>query len=81
MMHTGNSLVIIDEQDRRDIIHNIHQNLVDNAKAVSLSLRLGRRSTYNKIKSRFYWYMIVSDVTEYIRTCTKGQRSLLFTES
>ena len=24
MMHTGNSLVIIDEQGRRDIIHNIH---------------------------------------------------------
>ena len=24
MMHTANSLVIIDEQSRRDIIHNIH---------------------------------------------------------
>ena len=76
MTYEGNSLIIIDEQGGRDIIHNIHQDLVDNAKAFALSLHLGRTSPYQKTISRFYWYTIVSDVAEYIKCCTKCQRHL-----
>ena len=76
MMYKGNRHFIIDEQLRIGIIHNVLQGMGDKAKVVALSSHLGRAFTYQKLTSRFYWYMIVSDVAEYIKSCTKCQRHL-----
>ena len=76
LINKGNRLVIRDEQGRRDIFHDVHQGLGDNADAVGLSSHLRRTSTYQKITSCFYWYMIVTDVADYVKVCTKCQRHL-----
>ena len=75
MMYKGNKLTIIDEQRRRYIIHDFHEGLGDNAKAIALSSHLGKTSTYQTMTSRFYWYTIVTDVAEYIKSI-KCQRHL-----
>ena len=75
MMYKANALVIIDEQHRRNIVHDVHQGVGDNAKALASSSYLERTSIYQKITSFLYWYMIVSDVVEYIKINTsKCQR-------
>ena len=76
LINKGNRLVIRDEQGRRDIIHDVHQGLGDNTKAVGLSSHLRRTSSYQKTTSYFYWYMIVIDVANYVKVCTKFQRHL-----
>ena len=50
MMYKGNAIVIIDEQRRRDITHDIHQGVDDNGKTVASSSHLGSTSTYQKIR-------------------------------
>ena len=68
LMYKGNRLVVTDKQRRIDIIHDVHQGLGNNVKAVALSSHLGKTSNYQKVLSRFYWYTIVSDVGD----CIKG---------
>ena len=76
LMYKGNRLVITDKQRGIDIIHDAHQGLGDNAKAVAMSSHLGRTSPYQKVSRRFYWYTIVNDVTGYIKGCDKCQKHL-----
>ena len=47
-MYKGNRLVFTDKQRRIDIIHDVHQGLGNNVKAVAMSSHLGRTSTYQK---------------------------------
>ena len=64
-------LVVTDKQRRIDIVHDLHQGLGSNVKAVAMSSHLGRTSTYRKVSSPFYWYAIVNDVADYIKCCDK----------
>ena len=48
LMYKGNRLVFTDKQRRIDIIHDVHQGLGNNVKAVAMSSHLGRTSTYQK---------------------------------
>ena len=70
LMYKGNRLVVTDKQRRIDIIHDVHQGLGNNVKAVAMSSHLGRNS------SRFYWYTIVNDVAGYIKGCDNWQKHL-----
>ena len=76
LMYKGNRLVVTDKQRRIDIIHDVHQGLGNNVKAVAMSSHLGRTSTYQKVSSRFYWYTIVNDVADYIKGCDNCQKHL-----
>ena len=51
MMYKANALVIVDEQHRRNIVHDVQQGVGDNAKALASSLYLERTSIYQKITS------------------------------
>ena len=73
-MCKGNRLVITDKQRRIDIIHDVHQELDNNVKAVAMSWYLGRTSTYQKVSSRFYWYTIVKNMADYIKGCNNCQK-------
>ena len=68
LMYKSNRLVVPDKQRRIDIIHDVHQGLRNNVKAVALPSHLGKTSNYQKVSSRFYWYTIVNDVAD----CIKG---------
>ena len=76
LMYNGKILVVTDKQRRIDIIHDVHQGLGNNVKAVAVSLHLGRTSTYQKASSHFYWYTTVNDVTDYIKGCDNCQKHL-----
>ena len=49
LMYKGNGLAVTEKQRRIDIIHDVHQGLGNNVKAVSMSSHLGRTSTYQKV--------------------------------
>ena len=51
MMYKANALVIVDEQHRRNIVHDVQQGVGDNAKALASSSYLERTSIYQKITS------------------------------
>ena len=76
LIYKGNRLVVTDKQRRIDIIHDVHQGLGNNVKAVAMSSHLGRTSTYQKVSSRFYWYTIVSHVADYVKGCDNCQKYL-----
>ena len=76
LIYKGNRLVVTDKQRRIDIIHDVHQGLGNNVKAVAMSSHLGRTSTYQKVLSRFYWYTIVNDVADHIKGCDNCQKHL-----
>ena len=76
LMYNGKILVVTDKQRRIDIIHDVHQGLGNNVKAVAVSSHLGRTFTYQKASSHFYWYTIVNDVTDYIKGCDNCQKHL-----
>ena len=73
-MYKGNRLLVTDKWCRIDIIHDVHQRLGNNVKAVAIPSYLGRTSTYQKVSSRFCWYTIVNDVADYIKGCDNCQR-------
>ena len=49
LMYKGNRLVVTDKQRRIDIIHDVHEGLGNNVKAVAMSSHLGTTSPYQKI--------------------------------
>ena len=59
--------MVTDKQRRIDIIHDVHQGLGNNVKAIAMSSHLGKTSTYHKVSSRFYWYTIVNNMADYIK--------------
>ena len=70
----GKRLVITDKTQRMNIIQDIHQSSSDNPKAIALASHLGRKPTYEKVAARFYWYTIVGDIGNFIKSCDLCQR-------
>ena len=75
--------MVTDKQRRIDIIHDVHEGLGNNVKAVAMSSHLGTTSPYQKVLSRFYWYtillvhdFIVNDVVDYVKGCDNCQKHL-----
>ena len=68
--------MVTDKQRRIDIIHDVHEGLGNNVKAVAMSSHLGTTSPYQKVLSRFYWYTIVNDVVDYVKGCDNCQKHL-----
>ena len=68
--------MVTEKQCKIDIIHDVHQGLGNNVKAVAMSSHLERTSTCQKVSSRFYWYAIVTDVADYIRGRGNCQKHL-----
>ena len=66
--------VIFENNRKQNIIHDVHEGINDNPEAVALSGHRGRESTYQKVSARFYWYGMVDDVKNYIKTCQKCQQ-------
>ena len=59
--------MVTDKQRRIDIIHDVHQGLGNNVKAIAMSSHLGKTSTYQKVSSQIYWYTIVNNMADYIK--------------
>ena len=59
---------------RTAIIHEVNEGIGDNSMAKALAAHRGRESTYQKISKRFFWYGMIEDIKEYIKTCESCQQ-------
>ena len=59
---------------RTAIIHDVNEGIGDNSMAKALAAYRGRESTYQKISERFFWYAMIEDIKEYIKTCGSCQQ-------
>ena len=66
--------VISENNRKQNIVHDIHEGINDNPEVVALSGHRGCESTYQKVSARFYWYGMVDDVKNYIKTCQRCQQ-------
>ena len=73
-MYKGKRLVIRNKNERINIIHDIHQGLSENAKARAMRSHFGHTATTDEVSARFYWYTIVKDVAEFIRSWDECQK-------
>ena len=54
---------------RKEVFRQLHENVIEG--------HLGRRKTYDKIRKRFYWYSMYTNVSYWCRTCsTCGSRKM-----
>ena len=75
LVYKMNRLVISSEKKQQEIIHDIHVGLGDAPQAKALSSHSGRDATYDKIKERFFWHGIKTDVEKYIAMCHECQKA------
>ena len=75
LVYKMNRLVISSEKKQQEIIHDIHVGLGDAPQAKALSSHRGRDATYDKIKERFFWQGIKTDVEKYIAMCHECQKA------
>ena len=66
--------VIFDEQQKIEIVHDIHEGIGENARSKAMASHRGRESTYQKLSERFFWHGMVNDVKNYIKNCKNCQR-------
>jgi len=60
---------IIDVNERKRIIHMVHNGSDNSAQSSALSSHHGRDATQRLLKSRFFWPNMTVDIKNYIRQC------------
>ena len=62
----GNLVKVIKEHEKEAILYMTHDHLTGG--------HFGRDVTYDKIKQKYYWENMKTDIEEYVKTCDKCQR-------
>lgn len=60
---------IIDVNERKRIIHMVHNGSDNSAQSSALSSHHGRDATQRLLKSRFFWPNMTVDIKNYIKQC------------
>ena len=73
-MYKGSRIVVKLEEERQQIITDIHQGIGDNCKAKAMASHRGRDSTYQKCSERFFWHNMLGDISEFAKRCELCQK-------
>ena len=65
--------VIFDEQQKIEIVHDIHEGIGENSRSKAMASHRGRESTCQNLSERFFWHGMVNDVKSYIKNCENCQ--------
>ena len=66
--------IIFHEQQKIEIVHDIHEGIGENARSKAMASYRGRESTCQKLSERLFWHGMVNDVKNYIKNCENCQR-------
>ena len=72
-MYKGERFVIKSEEKRK-IIHDIHEGIRDSCKSKAMVSHRGRDSTYQKRAERFFGHNLLGDVSELVKRCKLCQK-------
>jgi len=66
--------VIINDEERVNIIKMVHEGSPESEEAVALSSHRGRDATLHILNQRYYWPSMTLDIKQYIKECNICQR-------
>lgn len=67
--------VIVDPNERIEIIQHIHAGSTSNVRSKALSGHFGRDNVLEKLRSRYFWYTMTQDVSTYVSQCETCQKN------
>ena len=59
--------VIFDEQQKIEIVDDIHEGICENTRSKAMASDRGRESPYQKLSEKIFWHGMVNDVKNYIK--------------